>query len=178
MVLAGERRRCYEHRAKTQASKSIFHLLRLVRFALDVGTFASVAPAITLGSISKRWIVAAWRLGFQLLMILMASFNETRFDFVVAKDGTGNFTTIGEAVAAAPNSSTIRHGKIVIHIKARAYMENVEVMRKKRNLMLVGDGIGNTIVKAGRNVIDGWTTFLQIPKLFSMNGIPKLIMSL
>ncbi|KAF7823811.1 uncharacterized protein G2W53_021955 [Senna tora] len=35
MVLVGERRRCYEHRAKTQASKSIFHLMRLVRFALD-----------------------------------------------------------------------------------------------------------------------------------------------
>ncbi|KAF7843661.1 uncharacterized protein G2W53_000566 [Senna tora] len=35
MVLAGEHRRCYEHRAKKQASKSIFHLLRLVRFALD-----------------------------------------------------------------------------------------------------------------------------------------------
>ncbi|KAF7823817.1 pectinesterase-like [Senna tora] len=136
-----------------------------------MGTFASVAPVITLGSISKRWIVPAWRLGFQLLMILMASFNETRFDFVVAKDGTGNFTTIGELVAAAPNSSTIRHGKIVIHIKAGAYMENVEVMRKNRNLMLVGDGIGNTIVKAGRNVIDGWSTFLQIPKLFSMNGV-------
>ncbi|KAF7823836.1 pectinesterase-like [Senna tora] len=81
-----------------------------------MGTFASIAPIITLGSISKRWIVPAWRLGFQLLMILMASFNETR---------------------------------IVIHIKAGAYMENVEVMRKKRNLMLVGDGIGNTIVKAG-----------------------------
>ncbi|KAF7823789.1 pectinesterase-like [Senna tora] len=102
-----------------------------------MGTFASVALVITLGSISKRWIVPAWRLGFQLLMILMASFNETR---------------------------------IVIHIKAGAYMENVEVMRKKRNLMLVGDGIGNTIVKAGRNAIDGWSTFLQIPKLFSMNG--------
>ncbi|KAF7823783.1 pectinesterase-like [Senna tora] len=126
-----------------------------------MGTFASVAPVITLGSISKRWIVPAWRLGFQLLMILMASFNETRFDFVVAKDGTGNFTTIGEAVAAAPNSSTTRHGKIVIHIKAGAYMENVEVMRKKRNLMLVGDGIGNTIVKAGVGAV-------KIEKMFDI----------
>lgn len=49
--------------------------------------------------------------------------------------------------------------RIVIHIKAGAYLENVEVIRKKINLMLVGDGIGKTVVKASRNVIDGWTTF-------------------
>ncbi|KAF7823782.1 AP2-like ethylene-responsive transcription factor [Senna tora] len=75
-----------------------------------MGTFASVAPVITIGSISKRWIVPAWRLGFQLLMILMASFNETRFDFVVAKDGTGNFTTIGEADSDTHKSRGV-HGE-------------------------------------------------------------------
>jgi pectinesterase len=47
----------------------------------------------------------------------------------------------------------------VIHIKAGAYFENVEVIKKKTNLMLVGDGIGQTVVKASRNVVDGWTTF-------------------
>ncbi|XP_027353250.1 pectinesterase-like [Abrus precatorius] len=88
--------------------------------------------------------------------LLQAAVNETKFDLVVAKDGTGNFATIGEAVAAAPNSSTTR---FVIHIKAGAYFENVEVTRKKTNLMLVGDGIGKTVVKASRNVVDGWTTF-------------------
>jgi pectinesterase len=40
--------------------------------------------------------------------LLQSSVNETKYDLVVAKDGTGNFTTIGEAVAAAPNSSTTR----------------------------------------------------------------------
>ncbi|KAJ1402382.1 Pectinesterase, catalytic [Sesbania bispinosa] len=88
--------------------------------------------------------------------LLQASVNETKFDLVVAKDGTGNFTTIGEAVAAAPNSSETR---FVIHIKAGGYFENVEVIRKKSNLMFVGDGIGKTVVKASRNVVDGWTTF-------------------
>nr|XP_025636512.2 pectinesterase 3-like [Arachis hypogaea] len=34
--------------------------------------------------------------------------NETKIDVVVAKDGSGNFTTIGEAVAVAPNSTTTR----------------------------------------------------------------------
>jgi pectinesterase len=47
----------------------------------------------------------------------------------------------------------------VIYIKAGAYFENVEVVSKKINLMFIGDGIGNTVVKASRNVLDGWTTF-------------------
>ncbi|XP_027365836.1 pectinesterase-like isoform X1 [Abrus precatorius] len=88
--------------------------------------------------------------------LLQSAVNQTKFDLVVAKDGTGNFTTIGEALAVAPNSSTTR---FVIHIKAGAYFENVEVIRKKTNLMFVGDGIGKTVVKASRNVVDGWTTF-------------------
>ncbi|OMO63876.1 Pectinesterase inhibitor, partial [Corchorus capsularis] len=37
--------------------------------------------------------------------LLQASVNETKFDLVVAKDGTGNFTNITDAVAAAPNNS-------------------------------------------------------------------------
>ncbi|KAL1312691.1 hypothetical protein AAHE18_16G056700 [Arachis hypogaea] len=88
--------------------------------------------------------------------LLQASVNQTKFNLVVAQDGTGNFKTIAEALAAAPNSSTTR---FVIHIKAGAYFENVEVIKKKTNLMLVGDGIGKTVVKASRNVVDGWTTF-------------------
>ncbi|XP_030947045.1 pectinesterase-like [Quercus lobata] len=88
--------------------------------------------------------------------LLQTTVNSIKYDLRVAKDGTGNFTTIGEAVAAAPNSSTTR---FVIYIKAGAYFENVEVERKKPNLMFIGDGIGKTIVKASRNVIDGWTTF-------------------
>lgn len=49
--------------------------------------------------------------------------------------------------------------RFVIYIKAGAYFENVEVERKKPNLMFIGDGIGKTIVKASRNVVDGSTTF-------------------
>ncbi|KAK8950733.1 hypothetical protein KSP39_PZI003995 [Platanthera zijinensis] len=77
-------------------------------------------------------------------------------NLVVAKDGSGNFTTVTEAVAAAPNNSATR---FVIYIKAGGYFENVEVGKNKINLMFVGDGIGQTVIKASRNVVDGWTTF-------------------
>ncbi|KAL5561417.1 hypothetical protein UlMin_031164 [Ulmus minor] len=88
--------------------------------------------------------------------LLRTSVNETKFDLVVAKDGSGNFTSISEAVDAAPNSSDTR---FAIYIKAGSYFENVEVVRKKKNLMFVGDGIGKTVVKANRSVKAGWTTF-------------------
>ncbi|KAL1816553.1 hypothetical protein ACET3Z_019127 [Daucus carota] len=89
------------------------------------------------------------------------------YDLVVAKDGSGNFTTIGEAVAAAPDRSTKR---FVIHVKAGAYYEYVEVESKKTMLMLVGDGIGKTLVKGNRSVVDGWTTFRSATVAVVGNG--------
>jgi pectinesterase len=35
----------------------------------------------------------------------------------------------------------------------------VEVGKSKKNLMFIGDGIGKTVIKASRNVVDGSTTF-------------------
>lgn len=88
--------------------------------------------------------------------LLQAAANATSPNLVVAQDGSGNFTTIGAAVAAAPNNLATR---FVIYIKAGAYFENVDVAKNKKNLMFIGDGIGKTLVKADRNVVDGWTTF-------------------
>ncbi|XP_018817989.1 pectinesterase-like [Juglans regia] len=109
----------------------------------------------------------SWVSGKGRKLLQSSSVNGTKYDLVVAKDGTGNFTTIGEAVAAAPNSSTTR---FVIYIKAGAYFENVEVERNKTNLMFIGDGIGKTIVKASRNVVDGWTTFRSATVAVVGNG--------
>lgn len=64
------------------------------------------------------------------------------------------------------NFSYWKHGnetfsvyRFVIYIKAGAYFENVDVEKKKKMLMFIGDGIGKTVVKANRSVVDGWTTF-------------------
>ncbi|KAK9060542.1 hypothetical protein SSX86_021246 [Deinandra increscens subsp. villosa] len=75
---------------------------------------------------------------------------------VVAADGSGDFTTISAAVAAAPNRSSTRY---VIGIAAGVYRENVDIPSNKRNLMFLGSGRSSTIITANRSVAGGTTTF-------------------
>lgn len=82
--------------------------------------------------------------------------SSVKADVVVAADGSGNFKTVAAAVAAAPVKSSKRY---VIRIKAGVYRENVDVPKKKTNIMFMGDGRSNTIITGSRNVVDGSTTF-------------------
>ncbi|KAL1225165.1 putative pectinesterase/pectinesterase inhibitor 39 [Cardamine amara subsp. amara] len=88
--------------------------------------------------------------------LLQAPVQNTSFNLSVAKDGTGNFTTISAAVSTAPNSSETR---FIIYIKGGEYFENVDIPNEKTMIMFVGDGIGITVIKANRSRHDGWTTF-------------------
>jgi len=83
----------------------------------------------------------------------------------VAKDGSGNYTTITDALNAAPNKSSDRY---VIHVTEGVYQEYIEVPKYKTNIMLVGDGINSTVITGNRSVVDGWTTFRSatVGKLF------------
>lgn len=77
-------------------------------------------------------------------------------DVVVAQDGSGTYRTVKEAVDAAPNGGKRRY---VIYVKKGVYKENVDVGKKKRELMIVGDGMDATVITGSRNVVDGATTF-------------------
>lgn len=74
----------------------------------------------------------------------------------VAADGTGNFTTITDAVNFAPNNS---YDRTIIFIKEGIYEENLEIPSDKTNIVLLGDGSDTTIITSNRSVVDGWTTF-------------------
>ncbi|KAI3741218.1 hypothetical protein L1987_58888 [Smallanthus sonchifolius] len=80
-----------------------------------------------------------------------------KVDVVVNKDGSGNYKTIGAAIAAAAKRSGDR--RYVIHVKAGVYKENIVIGSKVKNIMLVGDGIGKTIITGSRSVRGGSTTF-------------------
>ncbi|CAN6444725.1 unnamed protein product [Victoria cruziana] len=77
-------------------------------------------------------------------------------DIVVASDGSGTYKTIEEAIKAVPEKSTKR---TVIYVKAGRYQENLKVGRKKWNVMIIGDGKGNTVITGSRSVLGGYTTF-------------------
>ncbi|GAB2279968.1 hypothetical protein Dimus_014605 [Dionaea muscipula] len=79
-------------------------------------------------------------------------------DVVVAKDGSGDYMTISEALASASFTSS-GGNRLVIYVKAGVYNENIVVKRTMKNLMLIGDGIGATIVTGNKNAQDGSTTF-------------------
>ncbi|KAJ0860472.1 putative pectinesterase [Helianthus annuus] len=86
--------------------------------------------------------------------LLQSSNPASQANAVVAQDGSGDYTTIGAAVAAAKSSG----GRYVIYVKAGTYKEYIEI--KPNNIMLIGDGIGKTIITGSRSVRgSGSTTF-------------------
>jgi pectinesterase len=88
--------------------------------------------------------------------LLQALPKEIKANVVVAKDGSGKYKTVKEAVASAPNNGKTRY---VIYVKKGTYKENVEVGKSKKNVMIVGDGMDSTIITGSLNVVDGSTTF-------------------
>jgi len=65
------------------------------------------------------------------------------YDIVVAKDGTGNYTTVQAAVNAAPTNSSTR---TKIYIKNGTYYEVITVPSNKTNLTFIGQSSTGTIL--------------------------------
>ncbi|CAL5330162.1 unnamed protein product [Camellia sinensis] len=78
---------------------------------------------------------------------------------VVSKDGSWNFTTISDAVAAAPNNTANNTGYFMIYVVEGVYEEYVSIAANKQYLMIVGDGINKTVITGNHSVVDGWTTY-------------------
>ncbi|XP_019193481.1 PREDICTED: probable pectinesterase/pectinesterase inhibitor 12 [Ipomoea nil] len=85
----------------------------------------------------------------------------------VAADGTGNFTTVTDAVNFAPNNSDVR---IFIYVKQGVYEENVVIPGWKPNIVLLGDGSNVTTITGNRSIVGGWTTFRTATVAVSGDG--------
>ncbi|KAF8032632.1 hypothetical protein BT93_D1528 [Corymbia citriodora subsp. variegata] len=66
---------------------------------------------------------------------------------VVAKDGTGNYETVSEAIQAASG------GRFVIYVKAGVYKE--KILANKDGITLIGDGKDATIITGDDSVAGG-----------------------
>lgn len=68
-----------------------------------------------------------------------------------------DYSTVQAAVNAAPNNT---YGHFVIAVAAGVYEENVIIPFEKTNILLVGEGMGATIITASRSVgIEGLGTY-------------------
>lgn len=68
---------------------------------------------------------------------------ETAYDYVVAKDGTGDFVTVQEAFDAVPDNSSER---IIIFIKKGIYKEVLELNENKKNITIIGENASEVIL--------------------------------
>lgn len=83
-----------------------------------------------------------------MLMLWCIAGNCFTFDSTVAKDGSGKYKTITEAINAAPKMSSKLY---FIHVKRGIYNENVTIPSDKTNITLIGDGMKDTIITASKS---------------------------
>ncbi|KAL8492637.1 hypothetical protein ACS0TY_024002 [Phlomoides rotata] len=98
--------------------------------------------------------------------LLEAAATSGAADAVVAADGSGNYSSIAEAIGAAPENSNRRY---VIYVKKGVYKEYIDIGKKKRNIMMIGDGVDATVISGNRNFADGWTTYRSAT--FGVKGV-------
>ncbi|CAN4111044.1 unnamed protein product [Withania somnifera] len=122
-----------------------------------------ITPLISKGSmmcsVSLALFKKGWNPGSGVGDFISWSMLKIREKVVVNPDGTGNYTTINAAIAAAADNSLEHEGYYQIYVVAGVYNEYISIAANKKYLMMVGDGIDKTIITGNRNVPDGWTTF-------------------
>ncbi|KAL6507105.1 hypothetical protein OROHE_022004 [Orobanche hederae] len=88
--------------------------------------------------------------------MLKADGTKFKPNVTVAKDGSGNFTTITAALHAMPEKYS---GRYVIYVKEGVYDETVIVTKKMVNVTIYGDGSQKSIITGRKNFVDGVPTF-------------------
>ncbi|KAG8499592.1 hypothetical protein CXB51_006224 [Gossypium anomalum] len=109
---------------------------------------------------SKRKLMAedgfpSW-VSFKQRQLLQQNAADMKPNVVVAKDGSGKFNSINEALKEVPMKNT---APFVIHIKAGVYNEQVLVAKTMTNVVFVGDGPTKTVITGRMNFVDGTVTF-------------------
>ncbi|KAK6941024.1 Pectinesterase, catalytic [Dillenia turbinata] len=96
--------------------------------------------------------------------LLQTSGEEVKLSKIVTvgPDGYADYATIKDAVTAAPNNTN-----------NSVYQEYVTIPANKKYIMMIGDGINQTVITGNQTVSDGWTTFRSATfgnKMIIFNG--------
>ncbi|CAK9145602.1 unnamed protein product [Ilex paraguariensis] len=89
-------------------------------------------------------------------MLLQATPTTIKPNAVVAKDGSGQYKTINDALKAVPQKS---NQTFVIFIKAGVYNEYIDIPRGTNNVMFLGEGPTKTRITGNKNYVDGVGTY-------------------
>ncbi len=68
---------------------------------------------------------------------------QTTYDFVVAKDGSGNFRTVQEAINAVPD---FRKKETTIFIKKGVYKAKLVLAECKNLVTFIGENVDSTVI--------------------------------
>lgn len=88
-----------------------------------------------------------------LCLVGLTVFGHTKYDFVVAKDGSGQFTTVQAAFDAVPD---FRKQETTIFIKKGVYKEKLNLSTSKKNVHIIGEDLKNTVL-----TFDDWAQRLN-----------------
>lgn len=79
-----------------------------------------------------------------LVLLITSSIKaQTKHDFVVAQDGSGDFKTVQEAINAVPD---FRKKPTVIFIKNGTYKEKLVLANGKNNVTFIGESLERTVI--------------------------------
>ena len=76
-------------------------------------------------------------LSVSLMMLITLSVKAADYNFVVAQDGSGDFTTVQAAINAVPDYR--KAGPTRIYIKKGIYKEKIVIAESKQNVQLIGE---------------------------------------
>lgn len=75
--------------------------------------------------------------------LLLNNASGQKYDFMVTKDGSGDFATVQEAIDAVPD---FRKKQTVIFIKSGTYKEKLVLPASKTNVLFIGEEVEKTIL--------------------------------
>jgi len=77
------------------------------------------------------------------LIVSSLGLSAQNYDFVVAKDGAGDFQTVQAAIDAVPH---LRKNRTIIYVKSGVYKEKLILPTSKTNVSLIGESAVETIL--------------------------------
>jgi pectin methylesterase-like acyl-CoA thioesterase len=116
------------------------------------------------------WRRPAARFWVLLSFMALAASRAFAYDVTVAQDGTGNYTTVAAAIAAAPTGRTAVYS---IFIKNGVYREKITIPSNKPFIQLEGESVANTILTytdGASTLVGGVALGTQNSASFSVNA--------